>query len=355
MSNYENDSFFLLMRLDINQRRARALIFLKLDDYLKSHPQSLDQLVGSLERNKPWLGRDPLLIPNAVLNFLQLQSFSYVKWRIELNDMESRLGVIPNANMLKGGGYAPISYDYDVLNAQLAGLARKIADTELSASTILKYASGLLRLAELEIYASGHRAESAPTKMSTETREEIQSTIQRAELFLTNIKMVNDVLQSMKAVLYNCISKHDSESMKTIAVVTLFFLPVTFVSTIFSTGIFNFHATEGDQLQVVSSYGWLYLLLYILSTCITLILWVCWYRWGSLWLEKLRLTRVHLGQKRPLQALPMRRSPRKPASPSITESKGDDRGKGNPLASSNMHQVLPMNVAVDTSNRAEPD
>jgi hypothetical protein len=82
--------------------------------------------------------------------------------------------------------------------------------------------------------------------------------------------------------------------MKTIAVVTLVFLPATFVSAIFSTGIFNFHVSEpSDQPRVISKYGWVYLLACLLSTTLTLVSWVCWYRWGRVWLEKLKFSRIN--------------------------------------------------------------
>jgi Mg2+ and Co2+ transporter CorA len=75
------------------------------------------------------------------------------------------------------------------------------------------------------------------------------------------MNMARDVLHSLSAVLYNRISKQDTDSMKTIAVVTLVFLPATFFPAIFSTGIFNFHASESlDQPRTVSKYGWVYLL-----------------------------------------------------------------------------------------------
>ncbi len=70
--------------------------------------------------------------------------------------------------------------------------------------------------------------------------EFIHATIIRAELYLRHVKMAQTSLQSLSAVLYNRINKQDTDSMKTIAVVTLVFLPATFVSAIFSTGVFNF-------------------------------------------------------------------------------------------------------------------
>jgi hypothetical protein len=107
------------------------------------------------------------------------------------------------------------------------------------------------------------------------------------------MKMAHQMLQSLSAVLYNRINKQDTDSMKTIAVVTLVFLPATFVSAIFSTGIFNFHASDPpDHPRTVSKYGWVYLLVCLLSTSLTIISWICWYRWGRVWLEKLKFSRI---------------------------------------------------------------
>ena len=123
--------------------------------------------------------------------------------------------------------------------------------------------------------------------ITSEQQEEIQSTITQAELYLKHMKMMQDILNSFTAVPYNRINKNDTRSMKTIAVVTLFILPSTLLSSIFSTGIFNFQAKESaTDPQVVSSYGWVYLLTCLLLTLVTLAAWICWYIWGNLWLDK---------------------------------------------------------------------
>jgi hypothetical protein len=58
-------------------------------------------------------------------------------------------------------------------------------------------------------------------------------------------------------------------------VVIPFTLPSTLVSSIFSTGIFNFQAKESAiDPQVVSSYGWVYLLTCLLLTLVTLAEWI---------------------------------------------------------------------------------
>lgn len=170
-----------------------------------------------------------------------------------------------------------------------------VADNEMSAATILEHAKALQRIVRIcEMYEkpSRSRQDTDILSITSEQQEEIQSTITRAELYLKHMKFMQDVLQSLTAVLYNRISKNDTRSMKTIAVVTLFVLPSTLVSSIFSTGIFNFHDNESAaNPQVVSSYGWVYLLTCLLLTLVALAAWVCWYVWGNAWLDRFRRSR----------------------------------------------------------------
>ena len=297
MSTFENDSFFCLLRYDLKERTSKVLIFLKAMDHLRKQPLLANDLVAWLKSNQALLQRHPLMVLNVILQFIQHEAYQYVRWLRELNNLESRLGVTRDGDSLKLGGYAKVDHDFTLLNADLAGLAKKLADTELSASTILEHAKAVQRLVKIceeyeEINTPG-QSQSAG-RLVSEQNEEIQSTIIRAELYLRNMKMAQDVLQSLSAVLYNRINKQDTDSMKTIAVVTLVFLPATFVSAIFSTGIFNFHVSEpSDQPRVISKYGWVYLLACLLSTTLTLVSWVCWYRWGRVWLEKLKFSRIN--------------------------------------------------------------
>ncbi|KAJ9636429.1 hypothetical protein H2199_008104 [Coniosporium tulheliwenetii] len=195
---------------------------------------------------------------------LQARAQEYVRWRQELYSIEARLGITRNLDGLRRSLYPDVDYDFTGLNADLAGIARMIIDNELSASTILEHAEALQRV--VAICEKYERAAAVPARNSpagaaweesfvtSEQFEEINSTITRAKLCLKHVKMTQDVLQSLTAALYNRINKQDTQSMETIAVVTLLFLPATFVSAIFSTGIFRFHAGEADgNGRVISS------------------------------------------------------------------------------------------------------
>jgi hypothetical protein len=279
MSTYENDSFFCLLRYDLKKKKSKVLIFLKARDYLRKRSLLPQDLVAWFNLNREIMYRHPLMVLNILLYFVQYEAHQYVRWRLELYNLESRLGVTRRGIFLREGGYAQVDYDFALLNADLAGLAKKLADTVLSASTILEHAKSLQRLigyceAYEAVNISGQNSPAKP--VVSEQKEEIQTTIIRAELYLHHINMAQTSLQSLSAVLYNRINKQDTDSMKTIAVVTLVFLPAAFVSAIFSTGIFNFHASEPpEQPRTISKYGWLYLLVCLLSRSLTLVSWVC--------------------------------------------------------------------------------
>jgi hypothetical protein len=68
------------------------------------------------------------------------------------------------------------------------------------------------------------------------------------------------------------LTRKDSTDMRIIAVVTLLFLPGTFMATLFSATFFNF--LPDDSTQVVSKWIWLY---FVLSATATLLVFIAWY------------------------------------------------------------------------------
>ncbi|KAH8649467.1 hypothetical protein BGZ60DRAFT_422391 [Tricladium varicosporioides] len=301
VATFENDSFFALLRYDIKSRHTNGVVFIKSMDYLKKDEVFAMDLKKWIDRRKCFVRRHPLMILSLIFSFIQYRANCYPQWRLRLYNLESRLGITRDGERLKAGGYQPIDYDFTLLNADLAAVAKKVADSELSASTLLEHAKAFDRLVGLcEDFEGSYTVGVIPSISNfSEQREELHATIVRSELQLKHLRMAASVLQSHEAVLYNRISKHDTDSMKTIAVVTLVFLPATFVSAIFSTGIFNFHAGDPpNEPRVISKYGWIYLLICLLATKMTLLSWVCWYRWGRVWLEKLKLSDVHTYRRR---------------------------------------------------------
>ncbi|KAI0870020.1 hypothetical protein GGS24DRAFT_126385 [Hypoxylon argillaceum] len=71
-------------------------------------------------------------------------------------------------------------------------------------------------------------------------------------------------------------ARQDSASMKTIAVVTLVFLPGSFVATLFGTSLFNWMPDDGGQ--IVSGSFYVFWAISAPLTIVILILWVVWFR-----------------------------------------------------------------------------
>ncbi|KIX00562.1 uncharacterized protein Z518_09627 [Rhinocladiella mackenziei CBS 650.93] len=68
-------------------------------------------------------------------------------------------------------------------------------------------------------------------------------------------------------------TKKDGESMKTLAYLTLFFLPITFVCAIFSTTVFNFQNWHISNSRVVSPGWWVFVLSCVAAMIATLCGW----------------------------------------------------------------------------------
>ncbi|KAJ8473879.1 hypothetical protein ONZ45_g16140 [Pleurotus djamor] len=70
-------------------------------------------------------------------------------------------------------------------------------------------------------------------------------------------------------------TKRDSEVMKTITVVTLIYLPATFVCTLLSMGIFEWSGDEGEGLKIAKM-GWIFLAIAVPLSAITCCLAFAW-------------------------------------------------------------------------------
>ncbi|KAH9239325.1 hypothetical protein K456DRAFT_1861459 [Colletotrichum gloeosporioides 23] len=71
-------------------------------------------------------------------------------------------------------------------------------------------------------------------------------------------------------------AQRDSEAMKTVAFLTLLFLPATFVSAVFSTTFFEFDSGSGEWLM--SDKFWVYWVVAIPVTIVTALMWYHWQR-----------------------------------------------------------------------------
>ncbi|KAI0538520.1 hypothetical protein GGR58DRAFT_468104 [Xylaria digitata] len=82
----------------------------------------------------------------------------------------------------------------------------------------------------------------------------------------TNLEIAQNGLQVAKT------TQRDSELMKSIALLTMVFLPATFVATLFSMGIFEWSGEHGEIITV-SPYIWLYVVVTVAITSLTFGTW----------------------------------------------------------------------------------
>jgi Mg2+ and Co2+ transporter CorA len=99
------------------------------------------------------------------------------------------------------------------------------------------------------------------------------------------------IAQSQLEIVYNLVAQQDNKdnmemaklqtqesfTMCTIAVMSIFFLPGTFVSSFFSMDMFNWGAPKGSP--VVSPRFWIYWVVTVPLTLVVLMIW-------SIWLQK---------------------------------------------------------------------
>ena len=134
-------------------------------------------------------------------------------------------------------------------------------------------------------------------QISRSLKEQVEYLASQNENLLFRVHHIQRKAQTQLAVVYNFIaqrdnklnievardskaiaaaSKRDSSAMKTIAVLTIVFLPGTFIAALFSVPMFNWQASgEGT---VVSGRIWIYWAFTIPLTIIVIIVWFLWMR-----------------------------------------------------------------------------
>ncbi|KAK2770759.1 hypothetical protein CKAH01_04266 [Colletotrichum kahawae] len=105
-----------------------------------------------------------------------------------------------------------------------------------------------------------------------------RSASNKARLFNEIALAFNMVAQSDARASVNIgrAAQQDSEAMKTVAFLTLLFLPATFVSAVFSTTFFEFDSGSGEWLM--SDKFWVYWVVAIPVTIVTALMWYHWQR-----------------------------------------------------------------------------
>ncbi|KAG9234148.1 hypothetical protein BJ875DRAFT_462349 [Amylocarpus encephaloides] len=139
--------------------------------------------------------------------------------------------------------------------------------------------------------------ESLPKEIITkskQTRRSLRSQMVLLKSLHLRSKALEERLRNETTLAFNIVAQHDSRvavgineaaktdsaAMKTISILGLIFLPGTFICAIFSTSFFNFSpASDGKpQKWTVSDKFWIYWVVSIPVTFLTVLFWILWQR-----------------------------------------------------------------------------
>ncbi len=96
-------------------------------------------------------------------------------------------------------------------------------------------------------------------------------------------------------------ARQDSYAMKTIAVLTIFFLPATFISSLLGTNLFALDTSgNGKAKLIVSELWWIYLVSAVPLTLFTLLVWWIYLQW-LLQARKKRLVKRAMNGSTPVE------------------------------------------------------
>ncbi|RBR20965.1 uncharacterized protein FIESC28_05117 [Fusarium coffeatum] len=174
------------------------------------------------------------------------------------------------------------------LSAQMSGFAVRVASTERKDKTLQK----LLEFARAHVSLGDSTAYKADELMRNHIgvlQSRLTMQAMDREYMLKRIQIQIDVLNnlisedySLSNYIISISTLRDAASMKTLAFVTMVFLPGSFVSALFSTDLFDWDNTEGQGIGILTTPQFrLYWAVTIPLTVITFILYFMWAEFSS--------------------------------------------------------------------------
>ncbi|KAF7177988.1 hypothetical protein CNMCM7691_006628 [Aspergillus felis] len=94
---------------------------------------------------------------------------------------------------------------------------------------------------------------------------------------LTRSKSLSERLRNEINLAFNLVSQKDSAMMRTVAIVSMVYLPGTFISGLFGTNFFNLSSNDGVKLWIMSGNFWLYWVITLPLTLATVLVWASWH------------------------------------------------------------------------------
>lgn len=291
-----SDEYGLIIRLDKHNKAAAAFgLSLAFDSTSRTTAVALRVLLQTeldFVRNRvEKLGQyawHPLLIPLILLEGRNADIPSELaRHKDEIAELERKAGIYKNqyyADTLDFRSLSPTQgRDFDQILNDLLKIKNSLDYIMFKCETSLDLLEFLT--AQLEQLSAAH-APSDPSWLTTTAI--VKAKLAKDRVWAANSKARGTyVSQRCAALLAACYtlmarndnwlnlevaqaSKRDSTDMRSIAVLTLVFLPATFVATFFSTGFYDFHVADDE---IVSHWSWLFWVVSAVATLAVLLAW----------------------------------------------------------------------------------
>ncbi|KAB8360875.1 hypothetical protein FH972_024609 [Carpinus fangiana] len=272
-----------------------------------------DELVGSQQRqlvaailasHAQW--SNPLLIPTAILQICVPRTQQQAGFlESMLIDTENHLGVTfaGAAGLARSRPDWPQDIDVKTSTRELHSILPQFIFMLSVCSYMQRYANFLLN-AEKQITQFATKSPLSPE--NHELRSALEYMLTLVENLTSTFKMCQERTTSQINLLFNVVSqqdgyvnrltnglniaiarstKQDSISVSTFTFITAFFLPGSFIATIFSMTMFDWHLDASSagtsSASYVSNRFWIYWVIVVPLTIATLLGWYIWYRFAK--------------------------------------------------------------------------
>jgi hypothetical protein len=165
------------------------------------------------------------------------------------------------------GSHVPSNYEYT--STRLSIQSGKVTHIRFRLRTIKEYAKSVLRIAQQ--HKSAVRDPAAQNRCE-EVEEILGIMSEYIEVRLHKADSLQERLDGQVSGMSTIISQRDTSAMKTVAMVTMVFLPGTFVASFFAMPMLNWHATTLNE--IATPRFWIY---WIVTVPLTIAVFAVWW------------------------------------------------------------------------------
>jgi hypothetical protein len=295
---FNNHAYCITWAFDHATKNTRAvLIYRNYDIGLDSRVEFAKVLTNNAKAID-----QPMLLGLVAINFyLEVTDIQHTNYTKDLVYIQKRTGLFDwNAETGEIVEVDASGLDYGRISRVLASLLARVSQHRPRLSTALGFAALMLQEHNKTSHKSSSRDEDSRLTEVEDMEEAIEKVKGRAEFLLGRNQCVRDDLKDMMSAIYNLIaqkdsnvglrlanhsrtlaieSKRDSSSMKTIAAVTMAFLPGTFVASFFAMPMFDWNKPSGHNVNTRTF--WIYWTVTIPLTMSVFLLWWTWLRFKT--------------------------------------------------------------------------